>query len=61
MALLYVMARIPVRTSLAVSTPTFRSLLNLTTLAMKFVSRVRMTVAFLLTPAPMPAPRAFTL
>ena len=61
MALLYVMALIPVRMSLAVFTPTFRSLLNLVTLAMKFVNRVRMTVAFLLTPAPIPTPRALTL
>ena len=56
MALLYVIARKPVRASLAVLTPTVFKLLNRVTLAMKLVSLVRMTVEFLRTPAPKPTP-----
>ena len=54
-------ARIPVLTSLAVSTPTFRSLLNLVTLAVKLDRRVRMTPTLRRTPAPRPTLKALTL
>ena len=60
-ALLYVIARIPVLINLAVSTPIFRNLLNLASLAVKFERRVYMTAAFRRTPAPRPNPKALTL
>ena len=60
MALPYVIARMPVRTSLAVLTPTLRSRRNRGSRLRYFSNLSRSTTIFLRTPAPSPAPSALT-
>ena len=56
----YVMAVLPVRTSLAVLTPALFNLLNFLVRARYFVSLFYVTTIFRLLPAPNPTPSAFT-